>query len=513
MSAAKPNDNPRTRSSDPWSRLFLPGCLLVYLALAVTYSFVFPLGQAPDEPAHFQYVLFLAQRARLPDFYRDPQAGYESYQAPLYYTLSAAIGKLPLSLAGGAESASSPPAASGVRSDAPPSQGVPAVGGAAAKLVAEETHEAAREALRSTAGLPPAQRTAWHTARLVSVLFGALGIWLAYAIVHVVFPGRPHLAALVAAGIAAQPMYVHITSSVGNDAATVAVVGAALLLVLLILREGPAPHRVALLGLVLGLGMLTKDSALITLPVALLALVWAVGKRYKPEPSPSFIVNLGRWLVALRWARLLRSAGLMLGVALVVGGWWYVRNTVLYGKPVHYPVNVDKRLPWDIYLLYPQFLWPTLRAAARMTFRNFWATFGWTNVAIWPPAYDILLALSLVPALGWIGLIVDSARGRLGWTVFQRRAFWLLVSALALMMIGVLRYVLFIHFGGGSQGRYYFPVLPSLGMLAALGIDRLLPGAAKKAAPFLVGGLMLLFNLYCLFGYIVPYYSALTDAP
>jgi len=367
-------------------------------------------------------------------------------------------------------------------------------------------HQAALDALRWAVSLQPGQRAGWHAARLVSVVLGAIGVVLCYRILFLIFPQRPHLAALVAAGVAAQPMYVHITSSVSNDAATVAVVGAALLLILLMLRDGPAPRRVALLGMVLGLGMLTKDSAIISVPLALLALTWVVGKRYQPEPSPSPLVATARWLASLRWRELLAYSALMLAIALAVGGWWYVRNTVLYGNPIHYPVNVEKQMPWHFYFIYPEFLRPTLRAAVRMTFRNFWATFGWTNVAIWPPTYNILLALSLVPVLGWVGLVADSVRGRLHWSVFERRAFWLLVIALALMMIGVVRYVLFIHLGGGSQGRYYFPVLPSLGLLAALGLDRLLPDAAKRLAPFFVGGLMLLFNLYCLFAYIIPYY-------
>ena len=77
----------------PRSGRFLHACLAGYLALATAYALVLPLGHAPDEPAHFAYVLFIAEHGRLPNFYAD-QVGYESYQAPLYYTLSAAVCKL-----------------------------------------------------------------------------------------------------------------------------------------------------------------------------------------------------------------------------------------------------------------------------------------------------------------------------------------------------------------------------------------------------------------------------------
>ncbi|MFW6155938.1 MAG: hypothetical protein ACOC7J_01355, partial [Armatimonadota bacterium] len=71
--------------SSPWSKYVLPLCLAAYLALSITWAVVLPLGQAPDEPAHFRYALFIAENGRLPDFHAD-DAGYESYQAPLYYT-------------------------------------------------------------------------------------------------------------------------------------------------------------------------------------------------------------------------------------------------------------------------------------------------------------------------------------------------------------------------------------------------------------------------------------------
>lgn len=72
--------------------------LSAFLLLGGIYAFVFPLGHAPDEPAHFAYVLFIAQNGRLPHFY-DDNVGYESYQAPLYYTLSAGICKLTMAVA------------------------------------------------------------------------------------------------------------------------------------------------------------------------------------------------------------------------------------------------------------------------------------------------------------------------------------------------------------------------------------------------------------------------------
>ncbi len=70
----------------------------------------------------------------------------------------------------------------------------------------------------------------------------------------------------------------------GNDPPTVVAIGLTMLVALLMLREGPTPGRAALLGLALGIAMLTKDSANAALPAALLALAWAVGRRHDPSP-------------------------------------------------------------------------------------------------------------------------------------------------------------------------------------------------------------------------------------
>ena len=177
-------------------------------------------------------------------------------------------------------------------------------------------------AWREALAYSPVQRAGWLAVRLFTVLLGGLGIWLAWLIVGVLFPGRPWLADSVAALMAFLPMYTHISGAVGNDPPTVVVLSLSLLLILLILRDGPQPRRVALLGLALGLGMLTKDSANVAIPVALLALAGSAGRRYEPTEADSFLVSLARRIAALRWGLIARRLALMLGVMALVAGWW-----------------------------------------------------------------------------------------------------------------------------------------------------------------------------------------------
>lgn len=491
----------------PRSGRFLHACLAGYLALATAYALVLPLGHAPDEPAHFAYVLFIAEHGRLPNFYAD-QVGYESYQAPLYYTLSAAVCKLAM-VAAQSLGAGSPPAVPEHLLDAadPKAPLPPEI--VKHPWVPRGQYRLMFAAWREALAYSPVQRAGWLAVRLFTVLLGGLGIWLAWLIVGVLFPGRPWLADSVAALMAFLPMYTHISGAVGNDPPTVVVLSLSLLLILLILRDGPQPRRVALLGLALGLGMLTKDSANVAIPVALLALAGSAGHRYEPTEADSFLVSLARRIAALRWGLIARRLALMLGVMALVAGWWPARNIMLYGEPLPYPANPQTQRPWDFYLMFPDQLLPALGLSLPMTFRNFWGNFAWTNIALAPWIYWALLVVSLTPLPGLALLVADGRAGRLGWTTFQHAGFRVLMLTLALMALAVTGHALFIGIGGGSQGRYYFPVLSVLGLLAALGLERVLPAAARPKLPWVIAVGLPAFNLYCLLGVVVPFYRAL----
>src|SRR5690242_18295108 len=101
---------------EPAAGRFIYLCLglivAAYLALALAYARATPAWQAPDEPAHFNYVAYLANRAELPVLEPgDYPAGqvpigprgrpadlsgfrYEAHQPPLFYALEAVVYKL-----------------------------------------------------------------------------------------------------------------------------------------------------------------------------------------------------------------------------------------------------------------------------------------------------------------------------------------------------------------------------------------------------------------------------------
>lgn len=199
----------------------------------------------------------------------------------------------------------------------------------------------------------------------------------------------------------------------------------------------------------------------------------------------------------------------MLVAMAAVAGWWYVRNRLLYGHFMHYPANPETQLPWDYYLIFPGHLWLALSLHVPMTFRNFWGNFAWTNIALPTWTYWALLPVTLLPLPGLALLIADARAGRIAWRPERRWGFTLVLLTLVLMALAVLSYALFIHIGGGSQGRYYFPVLFALAMLWTMGVARLLPKRTHHVLPYAVAVAMLAFNVWSLVAIVGPFYRAL----
>jgi hypothetical protein len=416
------------RRKRDWLALWL--ILALFLVLHGLYNWAVPLGEGPDEAGHLAYVLFLAFEARLP-VQRPPPAlsdvPGEGHQPPLAYALAVpAVAWLPpterkiflqvnpdFSWAGGTEPA--------------------------AFLRASREHWPWH-------GLS----LAWHMARAVSGLAGAATITLTYLAARRLRPADPTLAILAALLVAFNPQLLFISALVSNDA-LLAALGAALLWHAL--ARPVAPLRWALLGgLLFGLALLTKQSALLLGPL----LLWASWR-----------------LTGGAWRRAARLSLLWMGTALLVAGWWYARNLWLYGDPFGLGLFQSK------FATQP-FAWgePAAWAGAlRQLFGSFWARFGWMNVyapawALW--AYAALCALALV---GWAsvpGSFASAPQGsaqRLARPPLLRLKHAWLAPALA-AALAALWTLAFAYTAGlvAWQGRMLFPALGALALLLAGGL-------------------------------------------
>lgn len=441
-------------------KVWLALIVALYLLLAALYATQVPAWQAPDEPAHYNYIHELATTGQFPvlrmgDYDQQyleqlkaarfapelPIAGvrYEAHQPPLYYLLSVPVFHL--------------------------------TGGELTAL------------------------------RLFSAALGALLLVLVYAIAATIFPGRLHLALAAAAFVAFLPMHLAIAASVNNDTLAEILLAALLLLsiryvkTIVVDARAPSGGSVVMIGLLLGLALITKVSAYVAVPVVFAALLiaWYESRR-NPLPAP----------------RLALHALLIAAPALLIALPWYARNATVYGhldilaRRWHDTVVVGQLRTAE--LLAQVGLGAVLERFIVWSHASFWGVFGWMGVWMDGRVYTLLLAFSLAVLTGCIALAARKVyqprasknslssppspqpplaypqnRRAFGPTPhaqrFRRWALGLLaLSALLTAGIYVSYNLIFVQ----PQGRYLFPALPTIGLAVALGWQEALRPAAAR---------------------------------
>ncbi len=415
--------------------------LLGYVALGTGYAVRTPLWQAPDEPAHFNYALALAQgqgfpvleagdwdqayleRLKSSKFPPDLSVStlrYESHQPPLYYLIAAGVLRL-----------------------------MPALS-VADQVVA---------------------------LRLLSVAWGGITLLLAFTAVSALFPRAAWLAAATAAFIAFLPQHTAMSAVVSNDA--LAVLLATAVLAWLVVQGASAAAqptwRNALIpGLLLGAVVLTKVtlySLLALVPAAL--LLWGGRRGFANALDLVLRITL---------------------IAAIVGGWWLGRNMMVYG-----PLDPLGLVRHEVVVVgQPRLAALDLAAAQHFvttTFRSFWAQIGWMAVPARAEAYMLLLGLSLFSGGGLLLFTGRAAFGRSDLTPAQRRgltllAAWFLIVA-AQMVAYNLQYI-------QPQGRYLFPALLPIAVGFVLGWRELLSPRYAPAVVTVLLGSVALFDAYVL---------------
>ena len=366
------------------SRLRLWHILAAFLLLGAWTSVVVPLGEGPDELPHFTVTRYIIQHMRLPD----TAAEHESFQPPLYYLLSA-------SLTFWIDTSDFV-----VKADADYDPFAP---------------DAPKTLLLHTrAEWFPWQgwALAWHLMRLLSLAMGAVTITAIGATVAAA-TADAGLGLCAAALAAFLPGFIFMAALVSND--NLAAMLAALLCwrIALLLRPGAAsaaanapgarpaaPRRAAgidshvldtrsalLLGLLLGLALLAKTSMLAFIPTLGLALLLAKAR--------------------LGWTRRawLRVNALVFGCALLLSGWYFARNFLLYGDWLAWPLVLAAN---EVRVL-PLTVRDWLHVAGQ-AYRSFWLE--WIGIAL-DPAVQLLLAIvSLLALMGLMRSVALSAGAR-----------------------------------------------------------------------------------------------------
>jgi len=439
---------PELSTRYPHPALFL--LIVIYLVTGTLYALFTPPWQIPDEPAHYNYVRFVAENLRYPvlqmgdyphEYLEEIKAKrfppemsidpirYEFHQPPLYYSLAVPFYWL-------------------------------------------------------TRFWPPSQQVI--ALRFLSLLMGGGIVYLAYLISREVFPANEVLALGTAAFVAGVPMHLAMLAAVNNDGlAELMLAGILWMLVRYVKEEGEKgkegaegaegriPWRLIGLGVLVGLGMLAKTATLVSIPLVLAAIVLAIYH----QPS---IISHRPSAIRYRLSAISYQLFAIFLPALLLTLPWFVRNASVYGGldilgwTRHDAIVVGQLRTADWLAQYG--VGKLAKDFLLTTFRSFWAQFGWMGVLVDERIYLLLALVCAIVGSGFLLYLVRVVRQRDILSAYQRAALGLLALSAFLTLLSYLWYnTKFVQ----HQGRYLFPALGPLGLFFALGLREVL---AKERA-------------------------------
>lgn len=415
--------------------------LAAFLALGVTYIHLTPPFETPDEYGHYAYVRFLAEERQLPPLVVSSHEWEQGqfHQPPLYYIVGAL-------LAG--------PRDTDAWQTAYPRNRFAALG--------QPNSPGNKNAVVHPASATvETQRTdyALRLLRALSLACSAITIWLTYCLALTIAPRQRWLALGAAAILAFNPQFLFISASANNDVMVTVLAAAVLLLCTRVARQGAQPYRTPIiLGVLGGLAALAKLSG-----QASLGLV-----------PCAYLIHYGRGGRRRLWPDLLRPLLLCAASAVLVGGWWYLRNACSYNDPLGM-LNYAA-----IFSVHDQPL-PLVQAAAIMyeALPSYWGVFGWMNVLAPKPYYVAMRSLTVLACIGLLLRGIKAWHRQLWPSPASRRA-GLVAGVWALVMLAlILRWTQTIT---RTQGRLLFPAAGVFGFLMVLGLTGWLPRGWRPTA-------------------------------
>lgn len=457
--------------------------LTLFVVLGVIYSIIVPVFEAPDELYHYPFVAHLAQGGGLPIQRPVHQEMWqqEGSQPPLYYVLASVLNRW-LDL-------------SDLRAIYRPNPharvGIPLAHNN--KNIVIHTDRETFPWRGAVLGI--------HLTRLFSLLLAVGTLLCTYHLGRVIFPADRRVAIAALAFNAFIPMFVFISASVNNDNLVIFLSSLTLVLLVRVIRRGATPRALLLIGVIIGLACLAKLGALALIPLAGLALLL----RHFDAPPPTSQGPRNAELVRrvspnqLRvWlSRLVADYALVLIPILLIAGWWYVRNWILYDDPTGLNAMLDivGRRPARPSLLDLASEFEGLRI-------NFWGLFGVVNVLLRPTwiyrVFDALTVIAMIGAPLWVWRRWRT-RQPIPWREIGLLSTWMLVEFAALIRWTTETFA--------SQGRLFFPALTPICLFLALGWLSWFPRRWQGRAAMGLAVFLLTISLTAPWTAILPAYA------
>ncbi len=332
--------------------------------------------------------------------------------------------------------------------------------------------------LRSASNLDLGTEVLWL--RWLSVMIASIVVPLSFLVGRSVFRSDS-LALGCAAIIATMPEFMIDVARVGNEC--VAVVLFTLLTWLIVesvLTELHYLHALSI-GVVFGLGLLTKAYFLTALPPVVLLLAYNFWRsRGKPFQAVS-----GTLIVA--------------SSSTVIAGWWYIRNLNTTGTLSG--LGAATSLPGtssEISILsrVAEIHWPVAIDAILLS--HIWFG-GWSSLTIRSWMYHLFYLVISVAAMGLVWLI-------------RRPPIIALTAIHAIFWIGQLYNVLLLYSATGvatSMGWYMYAVVAAEVTLCIAGLRAISPVRWRRQVPLIGVLLFALLDLYTIHAVAIPYYTGM----
>lgn len=416
--------------------------LAAHLLLATLYAFMLPLwGAVPDEPLHYSHIKYVAENWRLPpitaphrdllEYYFVADPASMAVHGPMYYWTGALLYKATVSLT---------------------------------------------------------LRQQQYVMRLYSVALGLLMVYLAWRCFELLFPRAPRTVFASTLLLCLMPHRLMISAVIYADVmAAVTATLAVYMLIRAVLRNGSSRGWLAA-GAALGLALMTKQTGLMLVPGAFVALLLAARERHVGGST------------ALRW-----TLAFVAGTAALCG-WWYVRSIILYGTPVAFEPRT-LQTNWSDLLFFPaaaawQF-WFTMRGL----WLSVWSQVGWLPALAAQPMYALMLVLTTVVVVGLV--VAWRHRGRDLTDLRPSLLASFSVTAVALCVASLHTVMMFPHFNE-ETGKHAQTLLVPLVALVVTGWRQMVGARRVPQVLLALAGLMLLFNalsIYNLKTNLIPRYA------
>ncbi|MEM8856710.1 MAG: phospholipid carrier-dependent glycosyltransferase [Chloroflexota bacterium] len=439
-------------------RAFVP-ILISYIIIASLYALLIPQWEAPDEPAHFNYIRQLAEwempvmtaedydqayqsEVISQDF--DPiysvqeSFSYEDYQPPLYYLVQTPIYWL--------------------------------FGGSPAAM------------------------------RLIGVLLGAITLvltWLIFNAMASILKWPLSIPLLAIGFFAFLPQHIAMQASINNDSLAELIIAGGLLA---LIYQAKAWHKDShssnskwWLIAFMSMAVLTKVTAYMLILVVGLTILW---------------VFWGQW------QKIVQKGFELFTIPFLGGCIWWGRNLWVYGWPDFLGIQRHDEVvvgqPTTAEWIDQFGFVETGRRFLQTTFRSFWGQFGWMEVVMPSWVYTVLAIFSIAVFVGFLLTIRNQILD------FRRQTFPSTVTSLpstlysvisSLFILNLALYLAYNLTYVQHQGRYFFSALVPISLAVAIGVWFFI-GQNKRLNNlpwgYLLSAGLIGLNLLALFRYILP---------